>query len=955
MKTSAAVTAVLFVGFAVLSLQLPTMVWAGGNFFNNVYHAAETFGQDVINVPKDLVTNPRKLQNDVGNLVADGVGFGVVVVAGNEPRAQELKEANQHKRQVVDSLVSTLDRTYEAVEANRVAQNTVRLESVTLQLAVYRARESWRRTNESCTGYSLIDISLCRRGLAESEALLATVQDRLSALRQTLHDLSLIDTSRINYVDDDNLAVASENNLYHLSLATRATQDQLFQRDLDGLRLVFRETQEDLVTKACSTVEEQVGLRLIAILQTPGSSLDTPWYLYQTLEAARAYQNLGIIIRGVCPFAFESLNIMLARVSAFLNDTNWTYALTNTVILACKQLPQDTSAEIREACSVPIESPDFYYALNQANNSTGAPLNNTFAAWEHHTMALLNLLGPEAAFAQEIPIEVPPISDINPASPYIWLKTGPDIPQIPIDIPEAPIIPSSIQDALQQQRFLIDLDTYAKFSASWANVRLVEEEQRQREFLNLVTRVDKGESIGAGTQFPISDDFRNAICLPKVPEISFADMKKAFRRAAHREYDPASNVDLDAMNRALKKVIAQYDAWPGAFIKVTDAFATQALQDATISEQSLNDRIAELELIGASAPLLQLQNSADRSETISRQLYGFASERNQGISLFAVRDGLMPRSTIEPYKFETSDPALRSRIEPRYRQLINAEPISPQGRLAKELGLKALVAADGASVSGDQEDAEAFASVGLVLADLALGLAPGVGLVKDVYEGVTGISLLTGQPLSDFDRNFAIAGMVTGGLVSKISPGLKAIGKLLGRLGEARAVAPIVQGAQRIVYVMRQAEWSRRIAEYGAHIPEDLTELEKLNMRLGREEIGSLFDSSCYLKPEIVAQAKEISNIKQLRNPEVIRLLEADGSNIADWKKMKVVATMGKEKLPEKTVEIHFYFNPKTKATNFDIDYKIYAEDYEWALPPKWSNIEGGPQKVEKVNSTTAN
>jgi len=174
---------------------------------------------------------------------------------------------------------------------------------------------------------------------------------------------------------------------------------------------------------------------------------------------------------------------------------------------------------------------------------------------------------------------------------------------------------------------------------------------------------------------------------------------------------------------------------------------------------------------------------------------------------------------------------------------------------SRTLAIRLIIAADKASAAGQKEDAEAFAQIGVSLADLALGLTPGVGFAKDTYEALTGTSLLTGQGLSDLDRGFAVAGMVTGGLGGEIWKGLKVIGRLLSEVGETRAVAPILRGAQRILEVTRQYQFSLRVAKYGAGIPEDVSELEKLHIRLGREEIGSLFDSAGEVKKELISKA----------------------------------------------------------------------------------------------------
>jgi len=49
-------------------------------------------------------------------------------------------------------------------------------------------------------------------------------------------------------------------------------------------------------------------------------------------------------------------------------------------------------------------------------------------------------------------------------------------------------------------------------------------------------------------------------------------------------------------------------------------------------------------------------------------------------------------------------------------------------------------------------------------------------------------------------------------------------------------------------------------------------------------------------------------------------VLTADHSTFEDWRKVTLPWTMGKE---GQEVEVHFYRNVKTGATNFEADYKV--------------------------------
>nr|WP_281419471.1 pre-toxin TG domain-containing protein [Thiothrix unzii] len=64
------------------------------------------------------------------------------------------------------------------------------------------------------------------------------------------------------------------------------------------------------------------------------------------------------------------------------------------------------------------------------------------------------------------------------------------------------------------------------------------------------------------------------------------------------------------------------------------------------------------------------------------------------------------------------------------------------------------------------------------LADLALGMTPGIGWAKDVYEASLGKSLVTGKDLDASDRVFATLGVASAGTLSKTKTILNAIKKL---------------------------------------------------------------------------------------------------------------------------------------------------------------------------------
>lgn len=76
--------------------------------------------------------------------------------------------------------------------------------------------------------------------------------------------------------------------------------------------------------------------------------------------------------------------------------------------------------------------------------------------------------------------------------------------------------------------------------------------------------------------------------------------------------------------------------------------------------------------------------------------------------------------------------------------------------------------ADKSFYEGDSASGNEKLELATTALDLALSSAPIIGWGKDVYEAWTGVNLVTGEKLSDFDRQMAIFGAATAGFGSKI-------------------------------------------------------------------------------------------------------------------------------------------------------------------------------------------
>ncbi|UXR63381.1 pre-toxin TG domain-containing protein [Bdellovibrio bacteriovorus] len=130
------------------------------------------------------------------------------------------------------------------------------------------------------------------------------------------------------------------------------------------------------------------------------------------------------------------------------------------------------------------------------------------------------------------------------------------------------------------------------------------------------------------------------------------------------------------------------------------------------------------------------------------------------------------------FQYSSPDPALVSELQTIENVLRSVRTSDPNRRESRDWGLRLVQQSDQASALGDAETAEAFRKYSEVFADLAVGLDPITGPLRDVYEAFTGKNLVTGESLDGFDRTFAVVGALSFGFGSKIGKGLKIFNKI---------------------------------------------------------------------------------------------------------------------------------------------------------------------------------
>jgi hypothetical protein len=113
-------------------------------------------------------------------------------------------------------------------------------------------------------------------------------------------------------------------------------------------------------------------------------------------------------------------------------------------------------------------------------------------------------------------------------------------------------------------------------------------------------------------------------------------------------------------------------------------------------------------------------------------------------------------------------------------------------------GEQAVALADESYAQRDTDAAAFYLSLGRAAADLLVGLDPVTGTLRAVSESITGVNLVTGERLTDFERGLAIFGVVTLGYAGEFSRGIALFNKVMMNLPREGAA---VQAA------LRTASW----------------------------------------------------------------------------------------------------------------------------------------------------
>ncbi len=160
----------------------------------------------------------------------------------------------------------------------------------------------------------------------------------------------------------------------------------------------------------------------------------------------------------------------------------------------------------------------------------------------------------------------------------------------------------------------------------------------------------------------------------------------------------------------------------------------------------------------------------DLSETFENDLAQSSAD-----SISAMEEVGLIKKRSESKIFATTNPANLAKVKYAYQRLDKAQPKTSSQGVAKDLGLKAVNAADVSFSKNEQAEGDHYYQLATMLGDVALGLMPIVGPTKDLIEAISGKSILSGESLPTSARWIAGVGALSFGLFGYFRAGIKLV------------------------------------------------------------------------------------------------------------------------------------------------------------------------------------
>ena len=217
----------------------------------------------------------------------------------------------------------------------------------------------------------------------------------------------------------------------------------------------------------------------------------------------------------------------------------------------------------------------------------------------------------------------------------------------------------------------------------------------------------------------------------------------------------------------------------------------------------------------------------------------------------------------------------------------------------------------------------------MITAPELIAVPMALALAKDWYEARTGMELLTGDPLSGFQRSMATIGVAAAIVVGPVASVAKGTAELSKAVGLTEELIVAGKNIDEVLEIKEVSKISGRVIDSAKNSTLDVSVINnlagssadaiRLKTQLRFMEDGIL-DTAGKITQQAATDSKILIRGSDLNNPAVIIELTKDGSKISDWGKYttKAVTTSNGQKL-----QVHYYRNDVTGAINYNIDFKI--------------------------------
>lgn len=223
------------------------------------------------------------------------------------------------------------------------------------------------------------------------------------------------------------------------------------------------------------------------------------------------------------------------------------------------------------------------------------------------------------------------------------------------------------------------------------------------------------------------------------------------------------------------------------------------------------------------------------------------------VPLEEIKNGVPPIATaseIISVRLAPTDNALANELRLSHILLANTQPLVSWAQNTRTLGMIAAQEGYSSALEGDYATAEVFRSIAVAVTDIGLGFIPVAGVLRDGYEAITGVSLLTGDNLGYVGQGLAVAGVLTAGAAS-------AIPKTVGALNKIGTVAS--HGSEQTASMARAIELGENLAVSARPIqrfgPLNAGPLSEIPLRIGGT-VADTFHAGSYTVMEATAPTK---------------------------------------------------------------------------------------------------